>query len=294
LVGLAPVFVFMVIQYLVTTGMGVSMSWMGSLLIYPVAILVLVGLQTAITHVGLLITGGAAYGFSRTMLATTFSTGPFLLMLVPCVGMCISPVSIIWWIVATIIMVHVGQKVGGVRASLTVLVMPLLALAIWGSFIAYSIYEDSNRTVVMTAPVFAAAQAQKAQNNVFITTLIEDYEASGGLLRGPDAKKSAFPNQTWDGSEGSFKEGNASGWWVDDVFVCAMDGDTFDLTILSYTKGDNALMKHWKTGSSLRKTGGSGPPLAKMIQDVQDDREKNGYPPLPEKPLQEWVDSLQP
>ena len=277
-------------------GMGMGLSQMGGLLIYPVVILVLVFVQSGIVHVVLLISGGAAYGFSRTMSATTFSTGPFLLMLVPCLGMCISPVSVIWWFVATIIMLHVGQKVGGVRASLAGLVLPILALAIWGCFIAYSIYEDSNRTVVMNAPGLVSAQAQmeKARNNLFITTLIEDYEASGGSLRGPDAKKSAFPTRTWDGPEGSFKEGNASGWWVDDVFVCAMDGDTFDLTILVYTKEDYALMKHWKTDTSMRKSGQSGSALAKMIQDVQDDREKNGYPPLPEKPLQEWVDSLQP
>ena len=93
-----------------------------------VAVLVFSTIWGLLTHLTLLMTGGAAHPLSRTLSAVYMSSGTLAIQGVPCVGpYCLGYVVVIWWIISAILMVMRGQRVSGLRASLAVLWPPLLA-----------------------------------------------------------------------------------------------------------------------------------------------------------------------
>jgi len=112
--------------------MGTGFSGLGMTALFMmggvVAALVLSTVWGLLTHLTLLMTGGAAHPLPRTLTAVYMSSGTLAVQGVPCVGpYCLGYVVVIWWVISAILMVMRGQRVSGLRASLAVLWPPLLA-----------------------------------------------------------------------------------------------------------------------------------------------------------------------
>ena len=261
-------------------------------IMFPVGLYLMVLIHGLLAHLVLACTGNIKSGLSRTILASTFSGGPFILCAVPCVGMCIFPVSFVWWLVAMIIMVQVGQAVSGLRATIAGLVTPLLGVMIWGGIIVLGVYSSSNRTAGMMNPPAAQIAVQNSGVEQGIDFIVTKYSESNGSLIGPEEFKSTYPELTGaGGNEKSFVTDGVKGWWLGNMFVIAMEGT--DLVILRYG-WDGTLLKYWKNKSAFRTMGSSGRDLLVMIEDFQVVREEAGYPRIPEAILQEWLDTQEP
>lgn len=103
------------------------LAGLGIMLIGTVTILVLAWIWAAVTHGMLRITGGAAYGMSRTVQAVLYGCGTQAALAVPIVGLyCGSWIVPLWWIVAAVIMVSASQRIHGGRATFAVLTFPVL------------------------------------------------------------------------------------------------------------------------------------------------------------------------
>ncbi len=86
-------------------------------------------LIAVVGHGVLRLTGPVQDGLGRTVTLACFGSGPVLIVAIPCLGpYCGSQVSGIWAIVSTILLIAAGQRVGGGRATLAVLTVPVLAI----------------------------------------------------------------------------------------------------------------------------------------------------------------------
>ena len=85
------------------------------------------------THWTLLLTGGAERGLGDTFQTLCYSAGPNALMAVPCLGpYCLGYVSSVWWVVSAILMLMTLQQIHGGRATLAVLVWPVITMLVVG------------------------------------------------------------------------------------------------------------------------------------------------------------------
>jgi len=76
-----------------------------------------------ITHVLMQVTGGSCFTLRRTMQTVLYGGGASITGIIPCFG---SPISFVWWIVATTNMVARGQRLRGGRATFVTITGPLL------------------------------------------------------------------------------------------------------------------------------------------------------------------------
>ncbi len=128
----------------------------------------------------LMVTGGSSFTIGRTYEALCYSAGCNAVLAIPCLGpYCGSWVGAIWWVVSATLMVMVGQRVSGPRASLAVVTAPAVAslLGLAGYF-GWVFLMVSGRGGFMNQ-VGAAVQMEPA------AAAVADY-AAGHEGRGPE------------------------------------------------------------------------------------------------------------
>ncbi|MHC4793367.1 MAG: YIP1 family protein [Planctomycetota bacterium] len=105
-------------------------------------------LIAVVAHGILRLTGPVQDGLGRTVSLACFGSGPVLIVAIPCLGpYCGSQVSGVWAIVSTILLLAAGQRVGGGRATLAVLTLPILALLAFVGFVVFSAVGSANVTM---------------------------------------------------------------------------------------------------------------------------------------------------
>jgi len=89
----------------------------------------LAGLWALITHAMLRMTGGCAYDLKRTFQVFCYSSGPMIIVAVPCIGPYLFwYAGMVWWAVSAILMTKETHSVHGGRATLAVLTFPGICL----------------------------------------------------------------------------------------------------------------------------------------------------------------------
>ncbi|MAB73208.1 MAG: hypothetical protein CMJ54_11970, partial [Planctomycetaceae bacterium] len=102
-------------------------------------------LIAVVGHGVLRLTGPVQDGLGRTVTLACFGSGPVLIVAIPCLGpYCGSQVSGIWAIVSTILLLAAGQRVGGGRATLAVLAVPVLAILAFVGVIVFNAAVSAN------------------------------------------------------------------------------------------------------------------------------------------------------
>lgn len=96
-------------------------------------------LQAAVGHLVLKATGPVRGGWNVTACACLYGMGPVVADSVPCLA-CISPVGSIWSLISSIVQLSAAQGVSGGRASLALLLLPGIVLAVGGSIALWSFY----------------------------------------------------------------------------------------------------------------------------------------------------------
>ena len=104
------------------SGLGFALAWPAAMVILFVGGLFV---ATAVGHGILRLTGGCAFGIRRTFQVMCYSAGANVLSATPCMGQYF---GWIWWSVSAILMLKDGQKVHGGRATLAVLITPVLVI----------------------------------------------------------------------------------------------------------------------------------------------------------------------
>jgi hypothetical protein len=107
------------------------LTTLGTLLLMVLGGLIVWGLSA---HALLLLTGRKKGGIGRTYQSLCLSSGANIVSAVPCLGLY---VGWLWWLISAVIMVKAGQRVGGLRAALAVLALPLCALIGGGVWFGY-------------------------------------------------------------------------------------------------------------------------------------------------------------
>lgn len=97
-------------------------------------------------HGILRMSGGVQRPLRDSLSATLFCTGPFLISALPCCGIYLVPVSLIWMAVAMIHAFASLQRVSGLRASIAVLAPVIALLAATVLTVAVLIYSSSSTT----------------------------------------------------------------------------------------------------------------------------------------------------
>lgn len=98
-------------------------------------------LQAAVGHAVLKATGPVRGGWSVTACACLYGMGPVVADSIPCLA-CVSPVGSIWSLISSIIQLSVAQGVSGRRASLALLLLPGVALAVGVSIALWTFYSS--------------------------------------------------------------------------------------------------------------------------------------------------------
>ena len=294
LVGYLPVLLISVLPMMFGGGVGpVGILAIGPAVIIPAIVFVLVGVQIALAHGLLAVTGATAHGFGRTALAVLLATGPFALMATPCVGGCASPIAGVWWMVSSIVMLMVGQKVSGIRATLAVLLLPVGGIGIYVVGLVWFVTVGSFNPFggnAMLGPGVGGAQLAITVHDVFedkgsmpsFDEFNRQFVDVSGTLIGETAVE--------------FADGGASGWWSGNVFVCGWAADERNdrrLTVLVWEKKDGSLSTSTWVGTSSASRSSSGLSLMKMVEGAQEGFAEDGYPQIPSEPLQAWVASLE-
>ena len=108
---------------------------LGWIAIRPVIALV----QSAVAHAVLKASGPVRGGWGVTACACLYGMGPVVADSVPCIA-CISPIGSIWSLISSVIQLSVAQGGSAGRASLALLLLPGVALAVGGGIALWSIY----------------------------------------------------------------------------------------------------------------------------------------------------------
>lgn len=121
-----------------------------------------IALWGAVTHGMLRLTAQPVAGARRTYQAICYSAGANIIAAVP---MCGAYTCAIWWIISAVIMVKEGQRVSGWKASISVLLLPVLSFLSIAGFYVWAF------TSVMSQTSALGGQAEAAQ----ITRSLRDY-----------------------------------------------------------------------------------------------------------------------
>lgn len=103
----------------------IGITFCGMALIAPLIAIVCMILWASVAHGILRLTGRTRGTWNRTMQAFCYSSGSYVVAIVPCCGFYVAP---IWWLVSAILAVREGQKVNGGRATLAVASLPVVAV----------------------------------------------------------------------------------------------------------------------------------------------------------------------
>ncbi|MEE8155695.1 MAG: hypothetical protein V3T53_12145 [Phycisphaerales bacterium] len=194
---------------------------------------VLVVLWGLSTHGLLRVTGGAPHTIGRTFEAILYSSGVTFPMAVPFFGVyCGSTFVTIWWIVSAILMINIGQKIHGGRATLAVVSFPatVFVLVVGGYFGLMSYTVTRMQTI---GPGTAWSSGYSATQT--LTTDVMNYarinNGSGPphvilFLQG-DAELNAPAIRMWNTSADDFIEGDTDAS-IDDIPVDDATLDDFE------------------------------------------------------------------
>jgi endogenous inhibitor of DNA gyrase (YacG/DUF329 family) len=122
-------------------GVGMICAFVG----YTVLLLLMIVIWGLVTHLVLALTGGMQHSMGRTFQCLCFSTGANWISAIPCVG---PYLGWIWWLVSAIFMVMEGQRIGGGRATLGVLAIPLVMLIVGLGGTLYLFNQAMNATTI--------------------------------------------------------------------------------------------------------------------------------------------------
>jgi hypothetical protein len=135
-----------------------------------------------VTHLMLVITGGCAHSIRRTYQAVCYSSGPMVTLAVPCLGLMLGfPFLWIWWVVSAILMVAEGQRVHGGRATLAVLVFPMIAVCVVVAsyaVMAYAAFQSIPPGGFNTTWVSGAQQAELATVSTALQAYVSDHNGT--------------------------------------------------------------------------------------------------------------------
>lgn len=141
-----------------------------------VGLIAMIGLWTLLAHGILLITGQTAGGMGRTAQAICYASAANVITSVPCLGVYLSPIALIWWAIAATFMTIEGQRVSGWRAFLAVagpplvLVTVLVAGFIW-MLVGLSAMVSSAQVAIAQNPSILAA-ARPIQTQTVLDSLL--------------------------------------------------------------------------------------------------------------------------
>jgi predicted Zn finger-like uncharacterized protein len=101
-----------------------------SFLVALLGLLLYMVVWSAATHGLLRLTGPVDSPFGRTMQCICFSSGANSLCAIPCIGLYLSWLFGIWWVVSAILMVKTAHRTTGARAAFATLAFPVFALVL--------------------------------------------------------------------------------------------------------------------------------------------------------------------
>jgi len=135
----------------------------GQALLYFAVYIIFAVVWGLTAHVMLQLTGGSTFTLRRTMQAILYSSGSIIIGIVPCCG---GLASFVWWIVSATNMVKKGQRVHGGRASLAVVMPPLVAVICVCGFYIYIMNSvvGNARAIAATAAANAASRQSTTIN----------------------------------------------------------------------------------------------------------------------------------
>jgi hypothetical protein len=125
-------------------------------------------LWVAATHILLRISGPVLAGTDRTYQAICYSSGANALTAIPCFGIYI---GWIWWLVSAALMVKEAQKVGGTRATLATLALPVTLFLLAAGGYAYLVHS------VLSGPMAAYRSMQSAVSDPRPQSVLTAFQA---------------------------------------------------------------------------------------------------------------------
>ena len=221
---------------------GISMLGIGVIFTSVAGVL----LTGVVSHLILRLTGPVQHGLGRTVSLACFGSGPVIIVAIPCLGpYCGSQVSGIWTIVSTILLVAAGQRVGGGRATLAVLTVPILAILLFVGVIVFNAVVSAN---TMNARLAGnAVPPVTATRTAGLSGVVEDdvEKIVRGLL--PELTSMAAPTlgddlldqlsaddlegliQTPSGTKTTFaSQAGCINWFAGDLWLTALPGTALD------------------------------------------------------------------
>lgn len=125
-----------------------------------VAGLVLVPLWAACAHALLWITGARTQGFGRTLQAIGFTSGAYLLTLIPCLGLIVGTVA---WVICAGLALTRAHRTGPARAAIAIATPPALAtaavIALYVYFVVSMVQTASQAATASQPPPHTPSQA---------------------------------------------------------------------------------------------------------------------------------------
>lgn len=136
----------------------------------PIALFLILVLWSAATHGLLRATGSVAGSFSRTFSCLCYGSAANVLAAIPCVGGYMTPISWVWWAIASGFMLVSVHRISGWRAQLAVFVPPFVVVASLSALLFISII-----------PSFTTAFRAASQQRNTIAGTMAVFSASNGL-----------------------------------------------------------------------------------------------------------------
>ena len=163
---------------------GIPLTFIFPSLTLVVSTITLTVLWCLVIHAPLKLSGGCAHPIGRTFSCVFFSSGTLAAQLIPCLGpYCFGYIVVIWWLVSAILMVMEGQRVSGLRATFSVLLMPvvlmLVVIGIYAVAVTSAINSVNNVTRTLATPAGNTLEMRQMEG------LIKGFSQRGGLPRSP-------------------------------------------------------------------------------------------------------------
>ncbi len=147
----------------------------------------------AVTHAILCLTGEVRRPLRHTLCATLYCSGAFAISAVPCCGIYVCVISVVWMAVSMISAIAVLQKSSIARTALAVLVPPAVAILLLAASIVWAVSSAKPfiPPVFKPVPIVAPAQdASPATSTDDETPAQENERSQAGNRPSPDTRES--------------------------------------------------------------------------------------------------------
>lgn len=152
--------------------------------------------QAVTAHFILVITGGTDRQLRQAIHGASYSTPTAVWWAIPCFGLVLAPLVLIWWFVTFATMLRTTHRISRLRAGLAVSTFPVLAVASIVSLAVLSAY-------TATPPVFGAVQGTAAASPTALANALQSrlaggagYPAHGLMLLGQQVTMKEFTTRT--------------------------------------------------------------------------------------------------